>query len=121
MADKKITKREVINSMLANEVVKANSEWVAYLENEIALMDKKNEKRAEKNAEKASTKSDIMDKVYEGMIAIGKPATLTEMVKAIECIADYSTQKLNPIVQTLVKEGRVVHKKEGRKSLYLVA
>ena len=37
----KITKREVIGMMMNEEVVKANPTYVAYLENELALLDKK--------------------------------------------------------------------------------
>ena len=37
----KITKREVIGMMMKEEVVKANPTYVAYLENELALLDKK--------------------------------------------------------------------------------
>lgn len=37
----KITKREVINAMLADVNVKANATYVAYLENELTLLDKK--------------------------------------------------------------------------------
>ena len=37
----KITKREVIGMMMKEEVVKANPTYVAYLKNELALLDKK--------------------------------------------------------------------------------
>ena len=46
----KVTKREVINSMLANEVIASNEMYVAYLQNELKLLDKKAEKKG-KSAE----------------------------------------------------------------------
>ena len=41
MANKKMTKREVINAMLAVESISANADFKGYLENELALLDKK--------------------------------------------------------------------------------
>ena len=39
--EKKMTKREVINEMLADATISANELWAGYLRHEIELLDKK--------------------------------------------------------------------------------
>ena len=50
MAEKKITKKMVVEMMLADEKIVANEVFKAYLENELELLKKKSEnKKATKN------------------------------------------------------------------------
>ena len=52
---KKLTKRDVINSMLADANIKGNADYVAYLTNELSLIDKKAAK-----AKSAPKKADVL-------------------------------------------------------------
>ena len=45
MAEKKITKREVVEKMLADSNIASNEMFKAYLENELELLKKKSENR----------------------------------------------------------------------------
>ena len=118
MADKKITKREVINAMLANEVVSANSTWVAYLENELALIEKKaaNKKSTKTQEENKGIKSVILDT----LASIGS-GTITDIQNANSDLAELSNQKVSALVRQLVESGEVVKTTDKKKSIFSVA
>ena len=46
---KKMTKREVINLMLADSNIASNSMYVAYLENELSILERKSSKTSNEN------------------------------------------------------------------------
>lgn len=114
----KITKREVINAMLANEVVSANSTWVAYLENELALIEKKaaNKKSTKTQEENKGIKSVILDT----LTSIGS-GTITDIQNANSDLAELSNQKVSALVRQLVESGEVVKTTDKKKSIFSVA
>ena len=114
----KITKREVINAMLANEVVSANSTWVAYLENELALIEKKaaNKKSTKTQEENKGIKSVILNT----LASIGS-GTITDIQNANSDLAELSNQKVSALVRQLVESGEVVKTTDKKKSIFSVA
>ena len=114
----KITKREVINAMLANEVISANSTWVAYLENELALIEKKaaNKKSTKTQEENKGIKSVILDT----LASIGS-GTITDIQNANSDLAKLSNQKVSALVRQLVETGEVVKTTDKKKSIFSLA
>ena len=114
----KITKREVINAMLANEVISANSTWVAYLENELALIEKKaaNKKSTKTQEENKGIKSVILDT----LASVGS-GTITDIQNANSDLAKLSNQKVSALVRQLVENGEVVKTTDKKKSIFSVA
>lgn len=121
MAEKKITKREVINAMLADEHIKENEMFVSYLERELELLNNKaNNKKATKNQEE--------NKKYAGIIldvlgAIGK-GTVTEIQKANAELGELSNQRVSAILKQMCEddEPQVAKTTENRKTIfYLIA
>ena len=114
----KITKREVINAMLANEVISANSTWVAYLENELALIEKKaaNKKSTKTQEENKGIKSVILDT----LASIGS-GTITDIQNANSDLAKLSNQKVSALVRQLMETGEVVKTTDKKKSIFSVA
>lgn len=114
----KITKREVINEMLANEVVSANSIWVAYLENELALIEKKaaNKKSTKTQEENKGIKSVILDT----LASIGS-GTITDIQNANSDLAELSNQKVSALVRQLIETGEVVKTTDKKKSIFSLA
>lgn len=113
----KITKREVINSMLQNEVVKANPTWVDYLTHEIELMDNKkaNKKATPTQVENEAIKANIVTALAQ----VGKPVTISELQVADENLAQYSTSKLSALMrQLVVDEGKVAKTTDKKRSLF---
>ena len=114
----KITKREVINAMLANEVISANSTWVAYLENELALIEKKaaNKKSTKTQEENKGIKSVILNT----LASIGS-GTITDIQNANSDLAKLSNQKVSALVRQLMETGEVVKTTDKKKSIFSLA
>ena len=110
MVEKKITKKEVITMMLANEVIAQNEMFKAYLENELELLKKKSEnKKATKNqTENIEIMADIVSVM--GNMA---PSTATEIMNAVKSIdiekyGILTNQRVSALLKKLVDEGTVV-------------
>ena len=114
----KVTKKEVINAMLANEVISANSTWVAYLENELALIKKKaaNKKSTKTQEENKGIKSVILNT----LASIGS-GTITDIQNANSDLAKLSNQKVSASVRQLMETGEVVKTTDKKKSIFSLA
>ena len=113
----KITKKEVINAMLSEELVKANATYVAYLENELALLDKKaqNKKATKTQTENVGLKATILEVLAQGS------GTVTEIQSRNTELKSLSNQKVSALIKQLVDEGKVSKSTEGRKSVFALA
>lgn len=112
--EKKITKRETINAMLAEEVIASNEVYVNFLNHELELLDKKSANRKPTKNQEANValKADIkavLDGVEGGMVA-------TDIVKALD--ADVTVQKISALLSQMVKAGEVVKTIDKRKSVF---
>ena len=114
----KITKREVIKMMMNEEVVKANSTYVAYLENELALLDKKaqNKKATKTQEQNVGIKATIL----EVLATIGS-GTVTDIQNGNEELSALSNQKVSALVRQLVESGDVVKTTDKKKSIFSLA
>ena len=114
----KITKREVIGMMMKEEVVKANPTYVAYLENELALLDKKaqNKKATKTQEQNVGIKTTIL----EVLATIGS-GTVTDIQNGNEELSALSNQKVSALVRQLVESGEVVKTVDKKKSIFSLA
>ena len=114
----KITKKEVIGMMLNEEVVKANPTYVAYLENELALLNKKasNKKATKTQEENVGIKATIL----EVLATIGS-GTVTDIQNGNAELSALSNQKVSALVRQLVESGKVVKTVEKKKSIFSLA
>ena len=114
----KITKREVINAMLADVAINGNATYVAYLENELALIERKaaNKKSTKTQEENKGIKSVILDT----LASIGS-GTITDIQNANSDLAKLSNQKVSALVRQLVENGEVVKTVDKKKSIFSVA
>ena len=114
----KITKREVIKMMMNEEVVKANSTYVAYLENELALLDKKaqNKKATKTQEQNVGIKATILE-----VLAIIGSGTVTDIQNGNEELSALSNQKVSALVRQLVESGEVVKTTDKKKSIFSLA
>ena len=111
----KITKREVIGMMMNEEVVKANPTYVAYLENELALLNKKvsNKKATKTQEENVGIKATIL----EVLATIGS-GTVTNIQNSNEKLSALSNQKVSALVRQLVESGDVVKTTDKKKAIF---
>ena len=114
----KITKREVINAMLADVAINGNETYVAYLKNELALIEKKaqNKKATKTQEENKGIKSVILDT----LASIGS-GTITDIQNANSDLAELSNQKVSALVRQLVATGEVVKTTDKKKSIFSLA
>ena len=114
----KITKREVIGMMMKEEVVKANPTYVAYLENELALLDKKaqNKKATKTQEQNVGIKATIL----EVLATIGS-GTVTDIQNGNEGLSALSNQKVSALIRQLVESGEVVRTTDKKKSIFSLA
>ena len=114
----KITKREVIGMMMNEEVVKANPTYVAYLENELALLDKKaqNKKATKTQEQNVGIKATILE-----VLAIIGSGTVTDIQNGNEELSALSNQKVSALVRQLVESGEVVKTTDKKKSIFSLA
>ena len=114
----KITKREVIGMMMNEEVVKANPTYVAYLENELALLDKKaqNKKATKTQEQNVGIKATIL----KVLTTIGS-GTVTDIQNGNEELSTLSNQKVSALVRQLVESGEVVRTTDKKKSIFSLA
>ena len=114
----KITKREVIGMMMNEEVVKANPTYVAYLENELALLNKKaqNKKATKTQEQNVGIKATILE-----VLAIIGSGTVTDIQNGNEELSTLSNQKVSALVRQLVESGEVVKTVDKKKSIFSLA
>ena len=114
----KITKKEVIRMMMNEEVIKANPTYVAYLENELALLNKKaqNKKATKTQEQNVGIKTTIL----EVLATIGS-GTVTDIQKGNEELSALSNQKVSALVRQLVESGEVVKTTDKKKSIFSLA
>jgi len=112
----KVTKRDVINMMMAEEVIKSNETYVAYLTHELELLDKK---KAGRKSGKSTKTQEMNENLKEIVLDVcnAEGATITELQNKDEQLKAYSNQKLTAIVKMLEADGLVTRFKEGRKTL----
>lgn len=114
-----MTKREVINEMLANEVITSNENWTEFLNHEIELLDKKAESR--KNAQTKAQKANAELKTEVLPYVTTEGSTVTEILARVDSDKIATSQKMTAILKSLVADGTVVNVKEGKKSIYKLA
>ena len=114
----KITKKEIIGMMMNEEVVKANPTYVAYLENELALLNKKaqNKKATKTQGQNVSIKATILE-----VLAIIGSGTVTDIQNGNEELSALSNQKVSALVRQLVESGEVVKTTDKKKSIFSLA
>lgn len=107
-----MTKREVLT--LIKAVNADNTDIVAYCDNEIAALDKKNEYR-KAHPVKTKTQKENED-LYPVILGVldNTPKTPTEIAKAV----NLSVQKTTALLTKLVKDGTIVRTNEKGKSYY---
>lgn len=76
----KLTKRQVIEKMLKEEIVVANVDYVNYLQNELRLLDNKKAANSAKAKANAQENVNLTNALIEILKAQDKPMTITEIL-----------------------------------------
>lgn len=84
------------------------------------------EQLANRSTHKTPTKTQkenvgIMEIIADALAVAGEPVTVTALIEGCDELASYPNQKITALLTKMKNEGRVVQKKEGRKSVYALA
>ena len=110
MAEKKITKKMVVEMMLADSNINSNEVYVAYLKNELELLKKKSEnKKATKNQTENVEIKEVIIEVL-GRMGKGRAGEIQLAVQATdkEKYATVTNQRTSAILKQMIDEGTVV-------------
>jgi hypothetical protein len=124
MAEKKITKREVVEKMLADSNISSNEMFKAYLENELELLKKKSENRkATKNQTENAEIKEVILTVLAEMSNGGRATDIMNAVKSVdtEKYATLTNQRVSAILKQMVEEDTVVKTVDKKVSTFSLA
>lgn len=123
MMKEKMTKKDwfaVLRVMVANaEMAEAEKDGaLAFIDREIELLNKKSNNS--RDTKKQTENKALAEVVLAELGKIGKPMAIAELIKASEVLGAYTTQKLTPIMKTLVTEQKVVVTVDKKRNYYTV-
>lgn len=117
--EKKITKVDRFNQLMALDEVKANADLVAFCEHEIELLQKKS---ASKKPSKKNEENEVLkDKIVEVLGTFENGATVSEILATGGNFTGMSNQKISALVRQLVLDGTVIKTTDKKKSIFSVA
>ena len=113
--EKKITKREKFEMLMALSEVQANPVLTEFIEREIELLAKKNSAE-KKPTEKQTENAGIKDIIVEVLTDEEKGMTISAMQKKNADLGEYSNQKISALVRQMILDG-IVEKTEEKGKL----
>ena len=117
--EKKITKVDRFNQLMALDEVKANADLMAFCEHEIDLLQKKS---SSKKPTKAQEENEVLKgKIVEVLGTFENGATVSEILATGGDFTGMSNQKISALVRQLVLDGTVVKTTDKKKSIFSVA
>lgn len=109
MAEKKITKKdrfEEIKGIIEQLEIENKEDIIAFLKNEIELLEKKSENR--KPTEKQLEFQSLTEELKSILTKLGQPSTIKEIKSANEKFNEFSPQKISAMLLQLIKKDEVV-------------
>lgn len=111
---RKPTKKQMFEGLLA--MPNLSAEQKEFINHELELLTKKNSgDKAPTATQKANAV--LKDAIVEGM-EHNRYYTVTEMIKEIPALAGLNNQKVSPLANQLVADGKLIKTTEKRKSLF---
>ncbi len=118
-SNRKPTKRDHFNALLAIPAVAENADLVAFIEHEVELLDKKNSaerKPTPKQTENVGIKNAIVEWMESGAQYLS-----ADVVKGCPACEGLSAQRVSALLSQLVADGTLVRTEDKRKNFYSLA
>lgn len=116
MAEKKVTKREVLNHII--EAYATDTMVVEYAKHEIELLDNKASRKVETKVQKENV--ELMDIMLTTLKGFEEPARIDDIINANEKLANMSNQKASALLKKL-KDNGLIEKVVVKKIAYFKA
>lgn len=114
--EKKITKRDNFNALLGIAEVQANADLVAFINKELALLDKKNASRKTEMTETQKENLALKVEIYDYMVEQGCELSCSAIAKQFAL----STQRTSPILEKLIADGKITKEMKKRTNYFKV-
>ena len=111
----KKTQRDFYNEILNGYAL--TKEQREFIEGRIAQLDKKSTSSSGKQTATQKANAELKDKILAEMTE-GRGYTISDMLKAFECCADLSNQKVSAIMKQLVENHFVIRTEDKRKAYF---
>lgn len=112
--EKKMTKREMFEQIKAKYPLTA--EEIAFIDHELALLVKKNERKSDKPTKAQIANEGLKDAILE-LLADGKARTITEITTECKALEGASPQKVSALL-TQLKKAEIVKREEIKRKAY---
>ena len=117
---KKMTRRDYFSKLI--EIVEVanvdnSEEIIDFLNHEIELSKKKSSVKTKTQKENEV----LMEVVFNALVEVGKPMTVSELMAANEEVGVMNNQKVTALLKKLKENGRVVRVEDKKKAYFSVA
>ena len=112
----KLTKAKKFEMLKAIPAVAENKMLVEFIDHEIELLTKKNSGEKKLTATQVANEA-LKVAILQGMVA-GTQYTVTDVIKSVPACAGLNNQKVSPLMNALVDEGKLVKTTEKRRSYF---
>ena len=112
----KATAWGIVKGIVENSNHPQTAELVAKIDNELALLAKKNSAEKKPTAQQTANVG-IMSDIVEGMEP-NRLYTVTEIIKSIPACADLTNQRVSALLRQLVEGGKVKRTEDKRKAFF---
>lgn len=109
----KVTKRERFAELLAIPEVAKNQDLVDFINHEVDLLTRKNAS-GEKKLTANQLENENLKAIIVNSLSADTGMTITEMIKTIPELAEFTNQKVSALTTALVKDGKVERRVEKR-------
>lgn len=120
MAEKKLTKRDYFNQLLAIEEVKGDEKLVGFINHELELLAKKNASGEKKPTATQIANQGVKEVILNVLAENGEKMTISEMLKASAELGELSNQRVSALVRQLIADGKVDRIEEKRKAYFKI-
>ena len=119
----RVTKRQYFEALKTfvggGKLAYPTDDVVAFINHEVELLDKK-------SSVKKPTKTQVANEGFKTIVTevlgvVGKPVTVTELIKADERFTDVSNQKMSSMLRQLVESGEVVKTTDKKVSRFALS
>lgn len=121
---RRTTKREYYNILLGIEAVNSNPDLVAFIENEISLLDKKSNSSSDKKPTARQSENAGLKEAILNYLRQNDPATITELMKNVPelmAIENLTNQRTSAIVRQMVEIDKTVERLVEKRTAYFKA
>ena len=118
----KMTKRdwfEAIAKVVEGSEYARKDEALEFIAHEVELL--QNRRSTGKLTATQKENVAIREKIKVALAEIGKPVTITELIKGVPAMAGYSNQKLSALLRQMKEAGEVVKTVEKKKAYFSLA